>query len=105
MALADLDIEKREEFSRLLKQFGEVVNTVAAASDGATWDGVLAQCRGTLEAISQLEAEMYELAPRQAEAWRLWRLGYRYREIAAAMVITVSTVKQHLNAVHQKMGL
>jgi DNA-binding CsgD family transcriptional regulator len=104
MTLANLDVEKREEFSRLMKQFGEVVNAVEAATDGAAWDGVLVQCRGTLEAIAQLEAEIYELAPRQAQAWRLWRLGYRYREIAEAMVITVSTVKQHLNGVRQKMG-
>ncbi len=105
MTLANLDGEKREEFSRLLKQFGEVVNAVEAVSDGEEWDAVLAQGRKALAAIAQLEAEVYGLAPRQAEAWRLWRLGYRYREIAEEMVITVSTVKQHLNAVRQKMGM
>jgi len=103
MTLANLDHEKRQEFSRLMRQFGEVVNAVEAANGGEDWDAVLAQGREALAAIAQLEAEVYGLAPRQAEAWRLWRLGRSYRQIAEEMVITLSTVKQHLNAVRQKM--
>ncbi|MEO0535906.1 MAG: hypothetical protein AAF215_18785 [Cyanobacteria bacterium P01_A01_bin.123] len=96
-----LDEQSRQEISRLLQQFAEVLITLKKLLE----DGVVLQeCRRILAEVALWEAQRYGLTVRQAEVWRLRRLGYQYEQIAAELVVTVSTVKQHLNAVHQKQA-
>ncbi|NEO39538.1 MAG: helix-turn-helix transcriptional regulator [Moorea sp. SIOASIH] len=53
------------------------------------------------------EVYHYGLTPREAEVWLLRRVNYSYKDIAAKLFITLSTVKKHMKNIHakQKMAL
>ncbi|MDX2243508.1 MAG: sigma factor-like helix-turn-helix DNA-binding protein [Leptolyngbyaceae cyanobacterium bins.302] len=53
------------------------------------------------------EAMLYELTPRQAEVWLLYRAGFSYQQIATELYITLNTVKRHLKdaRIKQKIAL
>jgi DNA-binding CsgD family transcriptional regulator len=54
------------------------------------------------QAVAIAEAQKYELTPREAEVWQLHRQGYTYKEIAAALYISLNTVKKHMKGVYAK---
>lgn len=48
------------------------------------------------------ESMLYELTPRQAEVWLLYRAGFSYQDIAIELYITLNTVKRHLKDIRLK---
>ncbi len=48
------------------------------------------------------EAKKYDLTPREAEVWYLYRANYKYKEIADQLYITINTVKKHMKSIHAK---
>ena len=51
------------------------------------------------------ESILYELTPRQAEVWLLYRAGFKYQQIATELYITQNTVKRHLKDIRIKQRL
>ncbi|KAB8321303.1 helix-turn-helix transcriptional regulator [Tolypothrix campylonemoides VB511288] len=56
----------------------------------------------SLKNIALAEVRKYELTPREAEIWYLYRAKHSYKEIAAQLYITVNTVKKHMKNIHAK---
>jgi DNA-binding CsgD family transcriptional regulator len=50
------------------------------------------------------EVKKYELTPREAEIWLLYRTNYSYKKIAEKLYITLNTVKKHMKNIHAKRG-
>lgn len=48
------------------------------------------------------EVKKYDLTPREAEIWFLYRGNYSYKEIADKLYITINTVKKHMKNIHAK---
>jgi len=48
------------------------------------------------------EVKKYDLTPREAEIWFLYRGKYSYKEIADKLYITINTVKKHMKNIHAK---
>ncbi|MEO0869448.1 MAG: LuxR C-terminal-related transcriptional regulator [Cyanobacteria bacterium J06642_11] len=48
------------------------------------------------------EAIRYQFSPREADVWRLHRIGYTYQEIAEALHIAHNTVKKHMKNSYAK---
>lgn len=48
------------------------------------------------------EIKKYDLTPREAEIWYLYRGNYSYKEMAAKLYITLNTVKKHMKNIHAK---
>ena len=51
------------------------------------------------------EIQHYGLSPRQADVWRLYRLGYSRQAIAQELFISLDTVKKHLRESRMKQRL
>jgi DNA-binding NarL/FixJ family response regulator len=51
------------------------------------------------------DAELDELTPREREVLRLIARGYRYKEIAASLHLSVKTVESHVSSVLRKLQL
>jgi DNA-binding NarL/FixJ family response regulator len=51
------------------------------------------------------DAELEQLTPREREVLRLIARGYRYKEIAARLHLSVRTVESHVSAVLRKLQL
>ena len=51
------------------------------------------------------DAELNELTPREREVLQLIARGYRYKEIAARLHLSVKTVESHVSAVLRKLQL
>jgi DNA-binding NarL/FixJ family response regulator len=51
------------------------------------------------------DAELEQLTPREREVLRLIARGYRYKEIAARLHLSVKTVESHVSAVLRKLQL
>ena len=51
------------------------------------------------------DAELDELTPREREVLRLIARGYRYKEIAATLHLSVKTVESHVSSVLRKLQL
>jgi DNA-binding CsgD family transcriptional regulator len=56
----------------------------------------------SLKNIALTEIKKYELTPREAEIWYLYRAKFSYKEIANQLYITVNTVKKHMKNIHAK---
>ncbi|MDZ7959147.1 MAG: PAS domain-containing protein [Aulosira sp. DedQUE10] len=56
----------------------------------------------SLKNIAIAEVKKYDLTPREAEIWSLYRGKYSYKDIAAQLYITVNTVKKHMKNIHAK---
>lgn len=52
--------------------------------------------------VALAEVKKYDLTPREAEIWCLYRAKYSYKEIGAKLYITVNTVKKHMKNIHAK---
>lgn len=48
------------------------------------------------------EIKKYDLTPREAEIWYLYKGNYSYKEMAAKLYITLNTVKKHMKNIHAK---
>jgi DNA-binding CsgD family transcriptional regulator len=48
------------------------------------------------------EVKKYQLTPREAEIWHLYRSNCSYRKIAVQLFITINTVKKHMKNIHAK---
>jgi DNA-binding NarL/FixJ family response regulator len=51
------------------------------------------------------DAELHELTPREREVLQLIARGYRYKEIAARLHLSVKTVEAHVSSVLRKLQL
>ncbi|KAF3887387.1 MULTISPECIES: helix-turn-helix transcriptional regulator [Nostocales] len=56
----------------------------------------------SLKNIALTEIKKYDLTPREAEIWCLYRAKFSYKEIANQLYITVNTVKKHMKNIHAK---
>ncbi|BAY07024.1 helix-turn-helix transcriptional regulator [Calothrix sp. NIES-2098] len=56
----------------------------------------------SLKNIAIAEVIKYDLTPREAEIWSLYRGNYSYKDIAAKLYITINTVKKHMKNIHAK---
>ncbi|MBH8553967.1 LuxR family transcriptional regulator [Nostocaceae cyanobacterium CENA357] len=56
----------------------------------------------SMKNIAIAEIKKYELTPREAEIWCLYRSNYSYKEIATKLHITLNTVKKHMKNIHAK---
>ena len=56
----------------------------------------------SLKNVALAEVRKYELTPREAEIWCLYRAKHSYKEIATQLYITVNTVKKHMKNIHAK---
>jgi DNA-binding CsgD family transcriptional regulator len=56
----------------------------------------------SLKNLALTEVKKFELTPREAEIWFLYRGNYSYKEIAAKLYITLNTVKKHMKNIHTK---
>ncbi|MGA9379490.1 MAG: LuxR C-terminal-related transcriptional regulator [Phormidium sp.] len=56
----------------------------------------------SLKEIVSSDVHQYDLTPREAEVWLLYRANYSYKEIAEKLYITINTVKKHMKNIHAK---
>lgn len=56
----------------------------------------------SLKSVAIAEIKKYNLTPREAEIWSLYRGKYSYKDIAAKLYITINTVKKHMKNIHAK---
>lgn len=56
----------------------------------------------SLKSAALAEIRKYDLTPREAEIWRLYRSHNSYKEIATQLYITINTVKKHMKNIHAK---
>ncbi|MFN6481752.1 MULTISPECIES: helix-turn-helix transcriptional regulator [unclassified Nostoc] len=59
------------------------------------------QCE-SLKSLAITEVKKFDLTPREAEIWFLYRSNYSYKEIATKLYITINTVKKHMKNIHTK---
>ncbi|MEH2121523.1 helix-turn-helix transcriptional regulator [Nostoc sp.] len=52
--------------------------------------------------VALTEIKKFDLTPREAEIWFLYRSNYSYKEIANKLYITINTVKKHMKNIHTK---
>jgi DNA-binding CsgD family transcriptional regulator len=52
--------------------------------------------------VALTEVKKFDLTPREAEIWFLYRSNYSYKEIAMKLYITINTVKKHMKNIHTK---
>lgn len=65
----------------------------------------LEDCNQTSRNQAIAEIHQYKLTPRQAEVWRLHRLGSTYRDIATELFVSMNTVKRHMKDIYLKQKL
>lgn len=56
----------------------------------------------SLQTMVHNDVRQYNLTPREAEVWLLYRENYSYQEIADKLYITLNTVKKHMKNIHAK---
>lgn len=56
----------------------------------------------SLQKMVTNDIHQYDLTPREAEVWLLYRANYSYKEIADKLYITLNTVKKHMKNIHAK---
>lgn len=56
----------------------------------------------SLQTMVHNDVRQYNLTPREAEVWLLYRKNYSYQEIADKLYITLNTVKKHMKNIHAK---
>lgn len=54
----------------------------------------------SLKNVAFTEVKKFDLTPREAEIWFLYRSNYSYKEIATKLYITINTVKKHMKNIH-----
>ncbi len=56
----------------------------------------------SLKNVAIAEVKKYDLTPREAEIWFLYRANHSYKEIAESLYISLNTVKKHMKSIHSK---
>lgn len=56
----------------------------------------------SLQRMVNNDVYQYNLTPREAEVWLLYRANYSYQDIADKLYITINTVKKHMKNIHAK---
>jgi DNA-binding CsgD family transcriptional regulator len=56
----------------------------------------------SLKNVAIAEVKKYDLTPREAEIWFLYRSNHSYKEIAESLYISLNTVKKHMKSIHSK---
>ncbi|MCC5643811.1 LuxR C-terminal-related transcriptional regulator [Nostoc sp. CHAB 5824] len=56
----------------------------------------------SVKKVALTEVKKFDLTPREAEIWFLYRSNYTYKEIATKLYITINTVKKHMKNIHTK---
>ncbi|MEH2244961.1 helix-turn-helix transcriptional regulator [Nostoc sp.] len=56
----------------------------------------------SLKNLAITEVKKFDLTPREAEIWFLYRSNYSYKEIATKLYITINTVKKHMKNIYTK---
>ncbi|MBD2246125.1 LuxR C-terminal-related transcriptional regulator [Nostoc sp. FACHB-888] len=56
----------------------------------------------SVQNVALTEVKKFDLTPREAEIWFLYRSNYSYKEIATKLYITINTVKKHMKNIHTK---
>ncbi|MEC4816255.1 MAG: helix-turn-helix transcriptional regulator [Scytonema sp. PMC 1069.18] len=56
----------------------------------------------SLKNVVMGEIKKYDLTPREAEIWCLYRAKVSYKEISEKLYITINTVKKHMKNIHTK---
>ncbi|MBW4612994.1 MAG: helix-turn-helix transcriptional regulator [Desmonostoc vinosum HA7617-LM4] len=56
----------------------------------------------SLKSVALTEVRKFDLTPREAEIWFLYRSNHSYKEIASQLCITLNTVKKHMKNIHAK---
>lgn len=102
------DFSPRE--MRMLKEVARHASAaLARILNGAACEGDRAGRKGGSRARSAADAQAlaasHGLNPREAEVLELMFAGHTNREMAAALFISESTVKKHVNAVYRKLGV
>jgi DNA-binding CsgD family transcriptional regulator len=59
----------------------------------------------SIQNLAIAEVDRYDLTPREAEVWLLYRQGYSYKAIAQELFIALDTVKKHLKHIRNKQSL
>jgi DNA-binding CsgD family transcriptional regulator len=62
----------------------------------------LEDCYLAMQSRAIAETQRYQLTPRQAEVWLLYRTGHTYRDIATSLFVTLNTVKRHMKDIYVK---
>lgn len=56
----------------------------------------------SLQRMVNNDTQQFNLTPREAEVWLLYRTNHSYKEIADKLYITLNTVKKHMKNIHAK---
>ncbi|MEH1833698.1 MAG: LuxR C-terminal-related transcriptional regulator [Nostoc sp.] len=56
----------------------------------------------SMKNVALTEVKKFDLTPREAEIWFLYKSNYSYKEIATKLYITINTVKKHMKNIHTK---
>jgi DNA-binding CsgD family transcriptional regulator len=56
----------------------------------------------SLKNVALAEVKKYDLTPREAEIWLLYRANHSYKAIAELLYISLNTVKKHMKSIHSK---
>lgn len=56
----------------------------------------------SLQRMIYNDTQDYNLTPREAEVWLLYKTKHSYKEIADKLYITINTVKKHMKNIHAK---
>ncbi len=90
--------------TRALKEIARHVSIALARIAGA--DAAQTDSNGSARAVdADTLASTHGLNPREAEVLALMLAGRTNREMAAALFISESTIKKHVNAVYRKLGV
>ncbi len=94
-------IAEPEEIQRIYTEHAVSAYIEKQTFDRATFRRVVEEARVAREALSELNA----LTDREREVLELLSLGLTNKEIAEKLVITTNTVKRHLKAIFEKLGV
>jgi DNA-binding CsgD family transcriptional regulator len=56
----------------------------------------------SIQNLALAEVDRYQLTPREAEVWFLYRANHSYKAIAQTLNISINTVKKHMKNIHAK---